>query len=158
LTYTIIREGPYAHQFTEFLNYNPDSAELVIPADGHVCWTSRSDLAEGTARIIHAPSAKYANKTLLLTGARAVSLTDVGKMMSTALGKDMAVITVPMDAWITGAVDAGIDQWTAEHFYGSMYTAIQKEDLETVSGTLEELLGRRPQDIEDVVKEKFAKI
>jgi NAD(P)H dehydrogenase (quinone) len=129
LKYTIIREGPYAHQFTEFLNYNPDSAERVIPADGHVCWTSGTDLAEGTARIIDAPSAKYANQTLLLTGARGVSLADVGKMIS-----------------------------TAKHFYGSMYTAIEKGDLETVSRTLEELLGRLPRDIEDVVKEKFAKI
>jgi hypothetical protein len=68
------------------------------------------------------------------------------KMISKALGKEMVVITVAMDAWITGAVDAGIDQWTAKHFYGSMYTAIESGDLETVSTTLEELLGRRPQD------------
>jgi NAD(P)H dehydrogenase (quinone) len=127
LTYTIIREGPYAHQFTEFLNYNPDSSELVIPADGRVCWTSRADLAEGTVRIIHAPPAKYANQTLLLTGSRAVSLTDVGQMMSTALGKEMAVVTVPMNAWISGAVDAGIDQWTAKYFYGREHVHRDRE-------------------------------
>ena len=68
LTYTIIRNGAYAHEFAEFVNYKPDVKEIVTPGDGKVAWVDRGELGEGTARIISAPSAKYAIKQCFSQG------------------------------------------------------------------------------------------
>ena len=156
MRYTIIREGPYAHQFTEYLNYHPGATEIVIPCDGPVCWAARADLAEATARIIHAPSDKYSNQTLLLTGPRAVTLSDVGGMVEKIAGGELPVIIVPMEGWIDGAIAAGLDEWTVKNFYATAYKAIEKGDLGTVTTTMEELLGRKPKDIQEVVAETLA--
>ena len=128
--YTIIREGPYAHQFMEYLNYRPGSTEIVIPCDGPVCWASRADLAEATARILHAPSDTYINETLLLTGPRVVTLSVVSGMVGKIVGKELHVIILPMEGWIEGAIEAGLDEWTVKTFYASVNKAIEERGFE----------------------------
>jgi uncharacterized protein YbjT (DUF2867 family) len=137
----------------EYLNYRPGSTEIVLPCDGPICWASRADLAEATARILHAPSDTYSNETLLLTGPRAVTLSEVSGMVGNIVGKELTVIIVPMEGWIEGAIEAGLDEWTVKTFYASAYEALENGDLSTVTTTMEELLGRKPIDIEQVVRE-----
>lgn len=140
----------------EYLNYHPGATEIVIPCDGPVAWADRADLAEATARIIHSPSDKYANQTLLLTGPRAVTLSEVGGMVGKIVGKELPIVIIPMEGWIEGAIQAGLDEWTVKTFFASMYRAIEMGDLGAVTTTMEELLGRKPKDIEEIVRETLA--
>jgi hypothetical protein len=74
-------------------------------------------------------------------------------MVGKIVGKELTVIIVPMEGWIEGAIEAGLDEWTVKTFYATAYKAIEKGDLSTVTTKMEELLGRKPMDIEQVVRE-----
>jgi uncharacterized protein YbjT (DUF2867 family) len=157
LRYTIIREGIYAHEFVQFLNYKPESTEIVIPGDGPAAWATRSDLAEGTARIIDAPSSKYANQTILLTGAESVSLTEVVGMVVNETGKKLPVRRVSVEEYTQMMASAGLDDFSVQIFM-SMFLGLQNGELSTVSPSLEELLRRKPKRMEQVVKETLSGI
>jgi uncharacterized protein YbjT (DUF2867 family) len=155
LRYTIIREGIYAHEFPQFLNYNNGCTEIVLPCDGKAAWASRSDLAEGTAKIINAPSSQFANQTLLLTGAEAVSLTEVVGMIENETGKDLPIRRVSTEEYSEMMKSAGLDESSIMMFM-SMFKGLQNGELATISPTLEELLGRKPKTMEQVVHETLA--
>ena len=59
----------------------------MLPGDGRVAWVDRGELAEASARIIATPSSEYADKTIFLTKASAVSLLDVAKTIDEVMRK-----------------------------------------------------------------------
>ena len=152
LKYTIIREGIYADHFGLFLNYNANSAEVVLPGDGQIAWATRRDLAEGTARVIQAPSVDYAGKTVLLTGSRTTSLTEVTKLIAEITSKELPVRFISPDDYIAQAISAGQSEWVARTRL-SHYTAVQAGELAIISPTLEQLLGRKPTQVDEAVRE-----
>ena len=156
LRYTIIRNGAYAHEFAKFVTYKPDAKEIVTPGGGKVAWVDRGELGEGTARIIAAPSSKYANQTVLLTGSSAVSLTDVAKIINNVTGKDLPIRRGTVKGWVGAAVAAGQDQFFADTF-SEAFAGVERGELETVTPDLERLLGRPPKSIEVAVRETLSK-
>lgn len=85
LPYTTIREGIVSELYPLYLGlFGPLSGvrEVTIPADGNgrIAWVSRHEPGEGTARLIAQAAtgdAFYFNKTLLLSGPKAISLSQL---------------------------------------------------------------------------------
>jgi NAD(P)H dehydrogenase (quinone) len=152
LTYTIIREGLYAEGIPRLLSYNAESTEVILPADGSVAWAKRSELAEGSAHIVQAPSSKFANQTILLSGASTTSLTECAGIISKLKGKNLSVRRVTNDEYIKEALACGVNEFLAK-LLAETYTALENGECATVAPTLEELLGRQPTSVEDFLRE-----
>lgn len=134
-----------------FLNYSSDGTEILLPGDGQIAWAARRDLAEGTARILQSPSEEYTGKTVLLTGSKTASITDVAKLVADITGKDLPVRRISADDFIAKSLVTGQSEWLVRMRL-SHYAAVEAGELATVSPLLEQLLGRPPTQVEEIVK------
>jgi hypothetical protein len=153
LTYTILREGLYAEGIPLFLSYRPESTEVVLPGDGPVTFVPIAELAEATARVVHAPSAKFANMMLLFSGSSVSTLAEIAGMIGKARGKELPVHIVSRDEYVE-RITKGANERLA--LFADTLAGVANGDCATVSPELEELLGREPTSIEEVVRSTFA--
>lgn len=161
LTYTIIREGIYSESYPLYLGlFDPSGIdnEIVIPDDGNggIAWVSRIELGEGTAKLI-AQAAKgdtsYCNKTLLFTGPEVLSLTQVAAMISRILGREIAVKYVEPEEYAKSpAVLAKLGLEIATQ-WATTYEALKKGECAVFDPLLEQILGRRPKDMQFILAE-----
>lgn len=134
------------------MSYSPETTEVVLPADGPAAWAKRSELAEGSAHIIQAPSSKFANQTILLSGASTTSLTECAGIISKLKGKALPVRRVTNDEYIKEGLGFGVNEFLVKLMV-EIYTALENGESATVAPILEELLGRQPQSVEDFLRE-----
>ncbi|KAK3995704.1 hypothetical protein QBC44DRAFT_319246 [Cladorrhinum sp. PSN332] len=171
LTYTAIREGIYSEStpiYTSFFDPRfPDASvqdgtgEILIPHDGKgkgVAWVKRDELGEGIAKLIAqyasssepSESFKYVNKTVLLTGNKEWSLEDTVKVLGEVSGKqELKIRGISVDEWVQlpqvkGYFSSEEDSGT----WATAWEAIRQGATATVTGDLEEILGRRPEDFD----------
>lgn len=166
-TYTVVREGIYSEStpiYTSFFDPrspdapSPDGGEILIPHDGKgkgVAWVKRDELGEGSAKLIaqyasSPESFSYVNKIVLLTGNKEWTLEDSVKVLGEVAGKKGLKIR-----------EVGVDEWVQlpqvkEYFlseedartWATAWEAIRQGATAAVTGDLEEILGRRPEDFD----------
>ncbi|KAF8249900.1 NAD(P)-binding protein [Wilcoxina mikolae CBS 423.85] len=139
--YTIIREGVYTDAFPFFLNWFPTTTKVALPNDGEIAWTSRDELAEGTAKVLLED--RFRNETLLLTAQEKLNLRDTAAAVSNALGKEVSFEVVPKEEYVKALVRDGKPEWVAV-IWAETYDGMAKGEGATVDPLLEELLGRKP--------------
>ena len=153
LTYTIIREGIYAEAFPLFLNCYPSSKTLRLPADGPVAYASRTELAEATAKLMM--EGGHEKETVLLTGPRAVTLADLVETINDVTGRGIVVERLPSDEYARVSAEndeGGKSEWWFEKRV-SWYEGVARGDGKAVDPLMERLLGRRPKDGTEVVRD-----
>lgn len=156
ITYTSVREGIYAEAFPLFLNYYPSSQILRLPADGAVAYASRAELAEATANLMMRGG--HEKEIVLLTGPKAVTLADLVETINAVTGRRIAVETLPFDKYVKGSAEndeGSKSEWWFEKRI-SWYDGIAKGDGKAVDPSMEQLLGRKPKDGTEVVREILA--
>lgn len=148
ISFTLIREGPYMTSYPLYLGfYETTSDEVVVPGDGKVAFAAREDLGEATAKII--ASGKYSGKTVTLTGSKAYSLQEVTHLLSQVLKKDIAFKKVSDEEYL----ERNRDKRDVAEWWLSTYPTLENGGLATVDPTLEQLLGRKPRQLEDLLKD-----
>ena len=179
VTYTIIREGIYAESYPVYLGFfdpksisNPEQRKVVVPSAGGpgVSWATKSDLAEGTARILAEMPANpdrvcpsdFVNATLLLTGKEAVTLSAVAAMISKYLDREdhpLQIAAVGREAYVEYQLERRAHSQsnppTREFLeeWATTYPAMERGDTAHVNGLLGELLGRSPMSIAERLEE-----
>ncbi|CAI7576469.1 hypothetical protein PCG10_006395 [Penicillium crustosum] len=165
-TYTVVRQGLYSESFplyTAFFDLKAPSNEICIPHDGSgpgLAWAKQDELGEATAKLIaqHAedPAAfPYLNKTVLLSGPRALSLNETADVFSRVLKKPIKVRQVHVDEYAkqpqvqTGLTYGGGD-WAP--LWATAFDGIRDGECAAVTPNLAQVLGREPEQFETTIK------
>ena len=157
ITYTSVREGIYAEAFPLFLNYYPSSQILRLPADGPVAYASRAELAEATANLMMRRG--YEKETVLLTGPKAVSLADLVATINDATGRGIVIDRMSFETYAKESAEndeGSKSEWWFEKRI-SWYDGVAKGDGKAVDPLMEQMLGRKPKDGAEVVREILTK-
>lgn len=165
-TYTIVRQGLYSESFplyTAFFDLKAPSDKIFIPHDGSgpgLAWAKQDELGEATAKLIaqHAedPAAfPYLNKTVLLSGPRALSLNETADVFSRVLNKPIEVCQVHVDEYAkqpqvqTGLTYGGGD-WAP--LWATAFDGIRDGECAAVTPNLAQILGREPEQFETTIR------
>ncbi|KAM0256956.1 hypothetical protein ACHAQJ_004657 [Trichoderma viride] len=168
-SWTSIREGLYHESFpiyTGFLDLNDASTtEVRIPHDGSgpgISWAKRDELGEASANLIaqyvQDPTAfSWKNKLVTLTGPREWSLADTVKFLSTVAGRDLQIRQVTVDEYATQSqVAAKFGSNALAQTWATAWDAIRAGETSHVSSSLEQLLGRRPEEFDVTIKNLYS--
>ncbi|KAL6891829.1 hypothetical protein GGI43DRAFT_199608 [Trichoderma evansii] len=167
-SWTAIREGLYHESFpiyTAFLDLNdPTTTEIRIPHNGSgpgISWAKRDELGEASANLIaqyvQDPAAfSWKNKLVALTGPREWSLADTVKLLSTVAGRDLKIREVAVDEYATQPqVLTKFGCTPLAQTWATAWDAIRAGETSYVSSSLEQLLGRRPEQFDVTIKNLY---
>ncbi|WP_420594152.1 SDR family oxidoreductase [Deinococcus sp.] len=152
LAWTALRNGFYASSALGMMSWAFESGVMATPQDGKIVWTSHDDLGEAAA-IILAGGGQYDGPTPALTGSQALDFSDLAALASEVLGRPVRHETYPDDqlAANMGGLPAG-----AAKFLLGMYVASRAGEFAPADPTLEQLLGRPPITMREVMARKLA--
>ncbi|KAJ3036769.1 hypothetical protein HK097_003741 [Rhizophlyctis rosea] len=153
LKYTIIREGIYNESFPLYIGfYSPgDTSVSLAVGDGAISFASRDELGEATARIVLSDSDKYTNKLLTLTGPESIPLSQVVSTISEITGSHVSFNLISKEEYVEKFKNRGdfVSKWVLSH------DAIADGECADVTGTLEEVLGRKSVRFVDYLREEL---
>lgn len=165
-TYTVIRQGVYSESYpvyTAFFDLKAPSNEICIPHDGSgpgIAWAKQDELGEATAKLIaqHAkdPAAfPYLNKTVLLSGPRALSLNETADIFSRLLNKSIKIRQVDVDEYVKQpqvqtSLAYGGGNWAP--LWATAFDAIRDGECAAVTPNLAHILGREPEQFETTIR------
>ena len=124
-----------------------------MPADGAVAYASRTELAEATANLMMGGG--HDREIVLLTGAKAVTLADLVETVNDVTGRGIVVEKMPFNNYTKESAkfdEGGKSEWWFEKRI-SWYEGIAKGDGKVVDPLMQQLLGRKPKDGTEVVRE-----
>lgn len=142
LAWTALRNGFYASSALGFIGDGLKSGLISVPADGRVAWTTHADLAEASAAIL-ASEGSFDGPTLL-TGGDALDMNDLARVASDALGRDIRRVVVSDEAFEADLTARRVPLPLVKISLG-FYRASRNGEFSRVDGTLEKLIGRRPE-------------
>lgn len=148
LAWTALRNGFYAASGLVLLGDARTSGLVAAPADGKVAWTAHADLAEAAA--ILTGHATFEGPTPPLTGAAALDLTDLARLLSEVAGVPVTRTVVDDDAFRARLVTFGVPAPRIAIVLG-LYEASRRGEFATVDPTLTRLLGRAPTTMRDLL-------
>ena len=94
IDYTITAPNYFMQNFINFHADDYKNGTLYLPAgDGRVAWVDVRDIASVNVEILLNPE-KYRNRTLVITGAKALSYAEAVNVMNDVLGKDVTYVAV----------------------------------------------------------------
>lgn len=153
LAYTIVRHPLYADVLAMYVGEDAPQHGFSAPAgQGRVALTNIADLAEGGAMLL--TQSGHENRVYLLNSGQTWSFTDIATALSSVTGRAINYQPISRETFIAAREAEG---WPAHVaiFIGDWYRAIEKSAFDQTSRTLEELLGRKPTDLQTMVKEAF---
>ncbi|KAG9253977.1 uncharacterized protein F5Z01DRAFT_655634 [Emericellopsis atlantica] len=166
-TWTSVREGLYHESFpiyTSFWSLQAPTDEICIPHNGGgpgISWVKRDELGEATAKLItqyaslpSATSWPHINNIVSLTGPRELTLADTVQILGKTVGRSVRIREVGFDEWIAQPqiLEYFGDKENAKT-WATAWDAIRAGETAFVSSTLEQLLGRKPQEFDVAIQE-----
>lgn len=171
IQYTCIREGLYSESFpiyTAWFDPQDPADEITIPHSGSgpgVAWVKRDELGEATAKLVAsfvlAPDRfAFANRTVLFSGPREVSLAETVEILGRAVGKVVKIREISVDEYVR------LPQIGDKHTYhgvdlsrewATAWEAIRDGEAAVVSPALGEILGREPESYERTIEQLIAR-
>jgi NAD(P)H dehydrogenase (quinone) len=154
LAWTALRNGFYASSGVTLMGDVWQTGVIEAPADGHVSWAAHADLAE-VAALILAEDVRFDGPTPPLTGSEALDLADMARMASELLGRPVRRETLVDDELRAQMAARGAPPRAADIALG-LYRASRAGEFAAVDPTLEQLIGRPPIRVRDLIAGKLA--
>ncbi|GAA0964395.1 SDR family oxidoreductase [Frigoribacterium faeni] len=144
---TILRDSFYLDVLREFAD---DQGVIRGPAgDGRVAAVARADVAAVAAAVLADPAA-HVGRSYELTGAEAVTLTEVAARLTAATGRSYSFHDETLDEAYASRAAWNPEPWQADAWV-STYTSIASGEVSGVSTAVRDLTGREPLTIERLV-------
>ncbi len=150
VAWTALRNGFYADSALMFMGPDWQKGKIVAPADGKVAWTTHSDLAAAAAAIL-AGKKTFDGPTPPLTGSEALDLADLASVASSILGTSITRQVISDDAFREKAKERGLPEGYVRISLG-YYEASRRGEFGKLDATLEQLIGRRPKIMHEVLE------
>ena len=154
LAWTSLRHGFYAASGIMLMGDALTSHLIEAPTDGKVSWTAHADLAE-CAAIILANEGMYEGPTPPLTGPQALDLADLAATASELLGNPVRRQILTDEELRAKMAARGLPERAVTMALG-LYIASRNGEFLRLDPTLEQLLGRRPLSMRDLIAQKAA--
>lgn len=150
--FTINRHTFYTEFFPMFLGDALETGEWTFPSNGEkVNFSYRTEMAEALANELSDPD-KHINKVYEITSARAYTLEEYAGILSEATGNTISYKDIPIQTFTDTLKEAGLPD---EALAMSKLSAITVANgaLAHTSNELKHLLGRKPKDTADFIRE-----
>jgi NAD(P)H dehydrogenase (quinone) len=153
LTYTIIQHPLYANDLPFFIGANAAKEGFSAPAgQGRIGPATYAELAEAGATLL--TQTGYENRTCLLNAGQTWSFQEIADEFSRLTGVPVEYQPISTGAFIAARENEGWPTAVAK-FISGWGNAIDKGAFDQSSPTLETLLGRKPKDLGDILREAF---
>ncbi|GAA5141923.1 NAD(P)H-binding protein [Nocardioides marinquilinus] len=152
LAWTALRHGFYASTALGVLG-DPVPEVVTTPASGPVAWTTTDDLAVGDAEVLlrlRDDEPGWDGPTAPLTAAEALSPTDLARLASQVLGREVRHEVEDDDEALARLTSRGLPPGAAAMVV-AIHQAARAGDLAATDPTLERLLGRPPTSVRDLL-------
>jgi len=153
LGWTALRNGFYATSGVHMTHEAWTTGVLEAPPDGKVSWTAHADLAEGAAAVL-ADEGRFDGPTPPLTASEALDFADLARIGAEILGREVRRWVTDDEALRAKLVARGVPPVVANIALG-YYRAARAGEFAAVDPTLEQLIGRKPTSMRDVMAEKL---
>ncbi|QVW26871.1 NmrA family NAD(P)-binding protein [Pseudomonas hormoni] len=154
LTYTIIQHPLYADDLPFLIGTNAAKEDFSAPAgQGRASFATFAELAEAGAALL--TETGYENSTCLLNAGQTWSFQDIADGLARLTGKPVDYQPISAQAFIAAREADGWPTSLAK-FLSGWGNAIDKGAFDQSSRTLEKLLGRKPKDLEGILRVAFA--
>lgn len=151
LEFVSLRAGLYSDAFPLFLNWYPESKEVLFPKveptveDSRIAFTSRDELGEGIATLLvrRVVEPKGEKRIVLLTASETNSLVDLVE----AIDSELPVRYLYPEDWIEESAKDDIGGKDKAWFEARLVftEGVCKGDAAVMDPALEKLLGRKPE-------------
>ena len=149
LEWTFLRNSLYSEYRSPGIDQAIASGQLVTSAgDGRVSYVSRGDCAAAAAAVLVQDG--HERQVYDITGPEAIGPQDLAALAEELGGRPVEVVHVDDDALIAGMVAGGMPEPVAR-VLTSFATAAREGFLGTVSHAVEDLTGRPPRSLREVV-------
>jgi uncharacterized protein YbjT (DUF2867 family) len=152
LAWTSLRNGFYAASGIALMGDALQTGVLEAPADGKISWTAHADLAEAAA-VILAANGSCDGPTPPLTASDALDLADLAAIAAELTNRPMRRQLLGDDELRARMAARGAER--AVDIVLGLYVASRHGEFAAVDPTLQELLGRRPIRMREVLAEKI---
>lgn len=150
LAWTALRNGFYADAAAMFMGREWRKGRIQAPPDGKVAWASHADLAAATAAIL-AGDRTFDGATPPLTGVENLDLSDLAALGSSLIGRPVTREVLSDDSFREQSKERGLPGAFINISLG-FYQASRRGEFGPVDPTLEQLIGRRPKTMREVME------
>ncbi len=155
IAWTALRHGFYAASGVAMLAHALQTGVLDTAADGPVSWTAHADLAEAAAHYLVQPPA-HSGPTAPLTGAQALDLGQLCDIAAQLQGKRVSRRVLSEEEMRATLQARGVPAPVVGISLG-FYTAARNGEFAAVDTTLQNLLGRPPITMRDLLGQQFGR-
>ncbi len=147
--WTVLRNNWYFENlFFSIPQALKSGTQYSAAAQGKTAFIARDDLAHAAAAL---SSDKAEKATYTLSGSKEYTVNDVASLVSSATGKSLSVVHVPVEGLVQGMIGAGLPEGMARMF-ASFDVATAQGDLSGTPADYKKLTGIDPQAFEPWVK------
>lgn len=153
ITYTIFQNGLYAETIPYFVGEEVLETGIYFPAgDAKASFAKRTEMGEAIANVL--ASEGHENKIYVTTAVPSYSFSDIAQMLSESSGKTILYHNIDSQEYENQLKEYGLSDYDVA--ISSLLAAVIKNDEYNIETShLEALLGRKPTDIKDYLKETF---
>ncbi len=152
--YTVVRPNGFMQTLIDGIMLPAVRATGAIPnalGTAGISLIDARDVGEVCAETLVDP--RWAGETLVLTGPRSVTFSEIADLVTTETGQQVGTLDITPADVRTNLLTRGMAPWEAEHF-AEMYQLFRDGESEFVSGDVERVLGRPPRTVEDYLHER----
>ena len=143
------RNGFYSANGQQFFLGGLQDYQLKLPKDGPVNWTTHEDLAEGMVKILQ--DEQFKERYPQLTASRTLTMEDIAKEYKQD-GIERVIISNDEYKETLGFIPNLSEEM--KQMFVDIFEASVDGDFDKSSSLLEDLLGRKPQDIVEILNNK----
>ena len=153
LPWTALRHGFYGESGIMMMGEALKTGSLETAQDGKFSWAAHYDLAEAAAAIL-ADEGSFDGPTPPLTGAEALDFGDMARIASEVTGVAITRTIISDDEMRAKVAVRGAPASAADMVVG-LYIAARNGEFAEVNPTLEDLIGRKPITMKDMMTQQI---
>ncbi|MDO9557722.1 MAG: NAD(P)H-binding protein [Coriobacteriia bacterium] len=154
LAWTIMRNGPYADEFVDWLPSIVEIGTVPYPTGtGKAGYVARDDIARAAAAILEGEG--HEGKIHNLVGPEMLTTENLCSLVAEATGEDIIYVPAEPGDYVQVCMDEGVSEESAS-LLATMYISIAQRLMEVPLGTIERLTGTPPKSVRELLAARVA--
>ncbi len=156
ISFTFMRNTYYADFLTNIISNAVESGAIYYSAGNtKVNFALRSEMAEANAVVLAKPTA-HQNKIYEITSASKYTFAEIAGILSEITEKQIKYVDIPVEVLKENIIKFGMLKEVAE-LMGSIADSMKAGEFDFVDNALEKLIGRKPTDLKEFLKNIYSK-